>query len=59
MMDSEDPIQAVVLILALLGAWVSYKTGIYKWEFMDQLAFAALFAGFVVFLILMIKRRFR
>ncbi len=58
-MDNEDPKQAVVLILALLGAWISYKTGIYKWEFMDQLAFATIFAGFVVFLILYFKRRFQ
>ncbi len=58
MMDSEDPKQAIVLILGLLGAWISYKTGIYKWEFMDQLAFATLFSGFVLFFVLFIRRRF-
>ncbi len=58
MVDYDSPAGAFVIILGFLGAWISYKTGISKLEAIDQLAFAALFAGLVIFLIIFVKRRF-
>lgn len=57
-MMNQGEAQAAALLLGLLGAYVMYKTGLYKLPLPDYLAAVVLMVAIPFFAILFLKARF-
>ncbi len=56
---NQDEKAGVVVILALLLGYVYYRTGVFQWQFPDQLGLTTVIISIPFFLFLFFKRRFR